>query len=257
MQWTKDFYSKTGRWWGPAESSITERDRTRAQAIKRLAPSVKNILELGSGYGNTAAACAEVGMKVIGIEISDRCNFAKKHQEKYPELLFFRKEDFYTVKLQEKFDIVCYWNGFGIGADADQRRLLKRISDEWLNSGGKALIDIANPYVWAKWVGDEDHLIANPKEGYKYNVNQKIDFDPVHNRFIDTWWDSDKPEEKLTQDIRCYSPVDLLLLLEGTRFELEKIEVNGEEIKIEDNVFTSDCVLAQAYEYLAVLKLKK
>lgn len=214
-------------------------------------------MELGSGYGNTAAACAEVGMRIVGIEISDRCDFAKKHQEKHPELLSFRKEDFYTVKLQEKFDVVCYWNGFGIGTDADQRRLLKRIYAEWLNPDGKVLVDIANPYVWTKWVGDEEHLTANPKEGYEYNVNQKIDFDPVHNRFLDTWWDSDKPEEKLTQDIRCYSPVDLLLLLEGTRFELEKIEVNGEEIKIEDNVFTSDCVLAQAHEYLAVLKLKK
>ena len=88
-------------------------------------------------------------------------------------------------------------------------------------------------------------------------MNQKIDFDPVRNRFIDTWWDSDKPEQKLTQDIRCYSPVDLLLLLEGTSFELERIEVNKEEVKIEDGVLTSDCTLTSAHEYLAVLKLKK
>ena len=257
MQWTKNFYSKTGRWWGPAESSITERDRSRAQTIKRLVPSVKNVLELGSGYGNTAAACAEAGMKVVGIEISDRCDFSRQHQEKYPESLSFHKEDFYTVKLQEKFDAVCYWNGFGIGTDSDQKRLLKRVYDEWLNPDGRVLVDIANPYVWTKWVGDEEHLTANPEEKYAYNVNQKIDFDPVHNRFIDTWWDSDKPEEKLTQDIRCYSPVDLLLLLEGTSFGLERIEVNGEEIKIEDSVFVSDCALVRAHEYLVVLKLKK
>lgn len=257
MQWTKDFYSKTGRWWGRAESSITERDHTRVQALKRLVPSAINVLELGSGYGNTAAACAEAGMKVVGIEISDRGDFARQHQEKYPKLLSFRKEDFYTVKLQEKFDVVCYWNGFGIGTDADQRRLLKRIYDEWLNLDGKVLVDIANPYVWTKWVGDEEHLTANPEEKYAYNVNQKIDFDPVRNRFIDTWWDSDEPEEKLTQDIRCYSPVDLLLLLEETNFELERIEVNGKEIKLENSITISDHALAKAHEYLAILKRKK
>ena len=77
MQWAKDFYSKTGRWWGPAEANITERDRERAITIKRLIPSVRKVLELGSGYGNTAAACAEAGIKVVGIEISDRYDFSR------------------------------------------------------------------------------------------------------------------------------------------------------------------------------------
>ena len=83
-------------------------------------------------------------IRTYPIEISDRCDFSRQHQEKFPESLSFHKEDFYTAKLQEKFDAVCYWNGFGIGTDADQRQLLKRISDEWLNPHGKAGLIIIN-----------------------------------------------------------------------------------------------------------------
>lgn len=257
MKWTKDFYSKTGKWWGPAEVGITDRDHKRTQIIKRIVSNVKNVLELGSSYGNTAAVCASEGLRVTGVEISDRIDFSKKYKEEYPENLTFLKEDFYQVDLKDKFDAVVYWNGFGIGTDADQRKLIKRIANEWLKPGGKALIDIANPYVWSRWTGDDEHKDPKPEIGYNYSVNQKIDFDPIHNRFIDTWWDSNHPEEKISQDLRCYSPVDLLLLLEGTDLVLEKIEINGKEVQLNNQLFNSNHPLAQTHEYLAVLTLKR
>ncbi|MFN5457566.1 MAG: hypothetical protein ACK5BX_41150, partial [Bradyrhizobium sp.] len=34
----------------------------------------------------------------------------------------------YTIELAGRFDVVCYWDGFGIGSDADHRRLLRRIA---------------------------------------------------------------------------------------------------------------------------------
>lgn len=257
MKWTKDFYSKTGKWWGPAEVDITERDHIRFQTIKRLVPSARNILELGSSYGNTAAVCASEGMNVTGIEISDRIDFADKYKGQHPNNLTFLKEDFYQIKLENKFDAVIYWNGFGIGTDSDQRKLLGRISDEWLLPDGKALIDIANPYVWTRWTGDEEHKDPKPELGYNYSVNQKIDFDPVHNRFIDMWWDSNNLEEVLKQDIRCYSPADLLLLLEKTNLTLEKMEIEGKEFKLDEPLSNSSHPLAKANEYLAVLSIKK
>lgn len=119
--------------------------------------------------------------------------------------------------------MVAYWNGFGIGTDEDQRKLLKKIFDEWLSPDGLALIDIANPFVWASWNGEKEQKPANPEVGYPNNVTQYIEFDPINNRFYDSWWVTEKPEEKFTQDIRCYSPVDLLLLLEGTGLKLDFI----------------------------------
>jgi len=36
MDWIKSFYSKTGKWWGPAEVKITYRDYQRLKIVKRL-----------------------------------------------------------------------------------------------------------------------------------------------------------------------------------------------------------------------------
>ena len=41
MDWVHKFYSTTGKWWGPAESKITERDFDRAKIIKILAPKTE------------------------------------------------------------------------------------------------------------------------------------------------------------------------------------------------------------------------
>ena len=46
------------------------------------------------------------------------------------------RADFYTVALDGRFDVVCCWEVFGLGDDADQRRLLRRIEAEWLAPGG-------------------------------------------------------------------------------------------------------------------------
>lgn len=133
MDWINKFYSRTGKWWGPAEvREITDRDRQRAASIKKWCGSgKKTVLELGSGYGNTAAATAEAGHDVIAVEISDRADFSEQFtKQKYKGSLKVIKEDFYNLKLDEKVDIVTYWNGFGIGEDSDQQRLLRKTADE-------------------------------------------------------------------------------------------------------------------------------
>lgn len=116
-------------------------------------------------------------------------------------------------------------------------------------------MDIQNPFVWAKWAGSYEENKASPKDGYNFSVAQKIDFDPVHNRMIDTWWDTEKPDEKFTQTIRCYSPTDLLLLLEGAGLRLEKIMIHDREIVFPD-VHNLDNPLLddKTHEYLVLLK---
>ena len=123
MDWIKKFYSTTGTWWGPAEVKVTERDHERLNILKRIHGSQpETVLELGSSYGNAASVMAEAGIHVTAIEISDRADFAKQYSnKKYPGSLKILKEDFYKVQLPIKFDAICYWNGFGIGSDEDQR----------------------------------------------------------------------------------------------------------------------------------------
>lgn len=83
VDWAEGFYSATGRWWGPAESGITQRDHDRVALVRALCgPEAVTMLELGCGYGNTAAAAARDGFRVTGVDISStRLEFAHRHAE--------------------------------------------------------------------------------------------------------------------------------------------------------------------------------
>ena len=250
MDWINNFYSKTGKWWGPVESEITERDHERVALLKKICPNEKRVLELGCGYGSTAAVTVDAGYEVVANELSERIEFAK--QFKHDKLRFI-KGDFYDTDLGSNYDVVAYWNGFGIGSDNDQRRLLKRIADEWLKDEGKALLDIGNPFVRSSWNGEQEHKDANPELGYMHTIDEITTYDPVNNRFVDTWWETYNPDEKLTQTLRNYTPADLILLLEGTGLRLESIYVAGEELQIDNDYAGHKPLLQEEQEYLAVL----
>jgi SAM-dependent methyltransferase len=252
MDWVRDFYSTTGRWWGPAISGVGDRERGRAELLAQVCGAGPyRILELGAGFGNTAAALAERGHEVTAVEISDRAEQAQRYAG--PRLRVLR-DDFYTVELPGGYDVVCYFNGFGIGTDADQRRLLRRIAGEWLRPGGTALVDVMNPFVWAGWAGDRERREADPSRGYAYTLEERTDFDPVHSRYTDTWWQADRPDEAITQVGRCYSPADLILLLEGTGLALGQLRVDGEVLDRHADHAGHPALLRRAHEYLAVLQ---
>jgi SAM-dependent methyltransferase len=256
MDWAEDFYSTTGRWWGPAESAITSRDHERVALIRRICgPGAVTMLELGCGYGNTAAAAAADGFQVVGVDVSgDRLEFARRHAgAARPGSLRFVREDFYAFATPAPFDVVCYFNGFGIGSDTDQRNLLRRIREQWLTPGGSALIDIANPLVWAGWAGDTEHKPARPQAGYHYSLEERSDFDPVAFRFVDTWWERDRPEHRYTQSVRCYSPADFLLLLEGTGLRLRAVYAGGQVVDPGADQTGRTDLLTSRHEWLAVL----
>jgi SAM-dependent methyltransferase len=254
VEWVRDFYSVTGRWWGRAESAVGQVDRDRVATLHAICGEApKRILELGCGYGSTAAAMTEAGHRVTGVEISDRADFSEQFVEQLSGASRIVKDDFYTVQLDGRFDVVCYWNGFGIGSDNDQRALLHRVTADWLAEGGKALLDISNPFVWARWDGDQAHKPARPEDGYDYDLCELSNFDPIRNRFADTWWTTGNPGEKLTQTIRCYTPADLRLLLEGTGLTLDAILVSGEIVEVDQPQFGLGSLLREAHEYLAVL----
>ena len=71
MDWAEGFYSTTGRWWGAAESGIRQRDHDRVAVARAFCGAgAATMLELGCGYGNTAAAAARDGFRVTGVDIS-------------------------------------------------------------------------------------------------------------------------------------------------------------------------------------------
>ncbi len=150
--------------------------------------------------------------------------------------------------------MVCCWEVFGLGSDADQRRLLGRISREWLAPGGCLLMDVYSPARPCRDAGTQQRL--PPLEGVPGSVEMinRCHFDPLHSRWIDEWQPATHPELALAQAIRCYSPPEFLLLLEGSGLRLERIEVDGAPLDFAADQISPSGPLLDAWSYLALLK---
>jgi SAM-dependent methyltransferase len=213
------------------------------------------ILDLGSGPGATAAAMANAGHRVTAVEFaSSRAAFARELADGVRiGSLVVMEEDFYTVQLEKKYKLVTCWDGFGVGTDDDQRRLLKRISTEWLVRDGSALIEIFNPFKAAREAGTEQRLAPLENVPGSVAMTNRYFYDPVTSRWIDEWDPVDHPEDTLAQTLRCYSPVDLVLLLEGTGLKLAKMFQDGKEISFSDQRIHKESAVLNDWEYLVQL----
>ncbi len=253
--WTRDFYDQASVWWGPDPQPPGVHEE-RVGIVKRLGGrGAKRVLDLGAGSGYTAAALADGGYTVVAVESSP----ARARHAQEPARagrrgsLTFVEADFHTVQLAERFDVVCLWEVFGLGSDADQRRLLRRISREWLAPDGCVLLDVYCPFRPARDAGTAVQLA--PLEGVPGSVEmlERCHFDPLHCRWIDEWEPTAAPEQALAQAVRCYTPADLLLLLEGTGLALKRIEVEGVVLDVFANTVVQSGPLMEAWIYLAQL----
>ena len=227
MDWAKAFYARQDELLGVYTGDRADDGTGRAAAIGRLAgPGRKRVLELGAGGGQAAAAAADLGHDVVAVELVPA---AAAHARRLAEArragaLTVVCGDFYEVEPGGRFDVVCYWDGFGVGADADQRRLLRRVRG-WLAAGGCALLDVNTPWYWASAAGREMRF---------GEVARRYEFDAEGCRMLDRWWSVGAEDDKVTQSLRCYSPADLRLLLEGTGLRLEALEPGGPWITTAD-----------------------
>lgn len=157
------------------------------------------------------------------------------------------------MELDQRFDVICCWETFGLGADSDQRRLLNRIADEWLKPTGCVLMDVYSPIRPAREAGTERRL--PPLKGVPGSVEMinRCHFDPLHSRWIDEWIPVAEPAKALAQTIRCYTPSDFLLLLGGTRLAMKHIEVDGQELDVKANAIATSSPLMNAWCYLVQL----
>jgi SAM-dependent methyltransferase len=247
MEWIQDFYKEQYRITEGMADIITKFDEALVDKVESNSSVNRplKILELGGGLGLFAVAAAKRGHDVTVIELVPSAvenihKLATEHDVE--EKMTIIQDDFYNVDSPNDFDVVCYWDGFGIGSDDDQKLLLKRI-DNWLLPTGVALIDIYTPWYWAKVSGQEMKIGENSYRRYG--------FDAEGCRMLDTWWTSDSDE--VTQSLRCYSPADLNMLLTGTCLFLHSTNPGG-EMNYDQWVFTENVPLERAMTFLAVLK---
>jgi SAM-dependent methyltransferase len=256
QDWVKDFYTQAGIWWGE-DPQAAGTHAQRVQLIERWrGPEAQRILDLGCGPGRTAAALAERGHAVVGVELNPTDARYARELLKTPRkgALTFLEADFYTVEVAGLFDVVTCWQVFGIGSDADQRRLLRRIAQEWLAPGGSVFLDVYNPAGPARDAGREWRLKPLPGVPGSVEMIERCHYDPLQGRWIDEWQPVANPENALAQTIRCYTPADLILLLEGSGLRLERVEIAGQEVEVSANRITPSAQgFEKDYSYLAIL----
>jgi SAM-dependent methyltransferase len=259
LAWVKPYYTQAGNYWGPTGIEQTHHDRL-ATMTRLCGPQPKRVLELGAGTGEAAAVMADAGHTVVAVEFSPTRapHIQTLAQQPRQGSLIALEADFYDVSLAPEFDVVCYWDGFGIGSDADQRRLLRRIASEWLKPGGCALLDVFSPYRWTLETGQEWRLDRN-HTSHRYRQRRRFDFDPVQGCFLDEWCPIDDENgtcdesRAIMQRIRCYSPADLQLLLEGTGLSLVHLEVDGKPLDFRSAGHNAQDALWKAWSYLVKL----
>ncbi|MCD5323180.1 MULTISPECIES: class I SAM-dependent methyltransferase [Pontibacillus] len=249
MEWVKEFYNKQYELLTNNPMILTLRDDLVDKMEELIESKPEKILELGAGTGQFAVAAAKRGYEVTVIELAPKAiekmrTLARDHNVE--DTLHIYEGDFYETTIKETFDCICYWDGFGIGTDTDQTKLLQLIGI-WLNEDGQALIDCYTPWYWANTAGIEMSFDE---------IMRLYDFDPYHCRMIDTWWSSRDESQAVTQSLRCYSPADLELLLKESTLFLDH-SIPGGAMDYTTGEFNEEAPLHRAMSYTARLKKDK
>ena len=227
MDWVRDHYNEQSRLFGRA--LITDQHRVIAAGIDRWCqrlPRCEKILELGAGACGVAGALAGRGYDVFAVEFNPHDIALAQELKMSQELESLRvvEADFYEVELPHRFDFVFYWDGFGVGDDSDQRRLLDRIGNEWLAAGGWVLIDVFSPWNWQRRDGEVTEFTAT--DGSKWT--RLLEFDAVRGRFVDHLRPTDGSDRELSQTIRVYTLQEFELLTEGTALRVDSFHLFDE-----------------------------
>ena len=250
MEWVEEFYAKQEAWLGIYTSEVSDYHRSKASLSQRLAGDPpKAVLELGAGGGQTAYATAKLGYQVTAVELlPSTAAHAQRLSTCLPTgALEVIRGDFYAVRLNHPYDVVCYWDGFGIGEDEDQARMLRRMA-EWLEPTGVVLLDIYSPCYWAKAAGRE--MVFD-------TVMRRYGFDPEGNRMIDAWWPVDREQDQVSQSLRCYAPGELEILLRGTGLRLAADDiVPGGAVDYDRGTYQEQTTLDQCMSYTVKLLLE-
>ena len=113
-------------------------------------------------------------------------------------------------------------------------------------------MDVYNPSRPARDAGTEQRLPPLPDVPGPVEMIERCSFDPVHSRWTDERQPAADPDASLARTLRCYSPADFLLLLEGTGLALKRLEVDDQEVLFDDRIVASGPLLA-AWTYMAQL----
>ncbi len=207
MHWTKDFYNFLYVYLPEVPEEYFEK---KLKEVKKFFPHPerKTLLELGGGKGEFAWLAARAGFEVTMIDISENAISEVKKQSENFRTVHCNFYDF--LEEPHSFDVICYWDGFGIGNDEDQSKLLSLIAGN-LKNNGKVFLEIYSPFFWEK--------MHNKTFRISDDVSRKYIYDIKNSRFTDCWH---VREEEKCQHLKCYSPEQFSKLLLRSSLKIEK-----------------------------------
>lgn len=241
------FYSTQFQMFKDALPQIEADTQLANDILEQVGIPFHTSLELGAGHGLLARSLAASGKQVTTVDlVSEMVTHLK--QFKLPNVTALCG-DFNEIDLQETFDVVLYIDGFGVGNDAEQLSLLKRIHT-WLKDDGRALIDIYNPNYWRKASGQKMRPFPSDV------ISRVYGFDVQTNRMTDTWWDDRAPEQTYTQSLACYSPEEIDALCQQAQLQIVAYFPGG-AMNFEAWQFAEISSLADCLSYRIKIKKKE
>lgn len=245
MQENQAFYCGTQKMLQAAYRELLLEDYQPAvdTMLERIDEHPKSALELGCGVGLAAINLSKLGVEVTAIDFEPTVHqIALENNAKYAAEVNFLREDFYQFDAASQFDLVYYLDGFGIGEDADQLKLLEKIK-EWLTPEGKAYIEVYNPNHWRKADGVTLPLVEDVSHHYR--------FDEAAHEMIDIW-KRESSEVAYTQRLKCYLPEDFEQLVKRAGFEVVAFYPEG-RMDYETMQYHPKASLADCLSYSAVI----
>ena len=198
--------------------------------------------------GQTACLLSKSGFQVTMIEIQkESVDHARELMKRHHTEWIVKQGDFYNIKLKEKFDIITYFDSFGIGSDTDQIRLLCRIN-EWLSKDGTALIEIGNKTFWREIAHGKSFNLGPAIRTYDYDFDRDI--------LLDTWTLNAPGRERNIQKLRCYlaEEIDILLSKSGLR---AVAYLPAGRIDFDKEVFMLDADMSNCMTFYTLIKKDK
>jgi SAM-dependent methyltransferase len=249
------FYDSAISWWG--ESWYEGHNLAgRLALIERMAgKGSKRVLDLGAGSGETASYLAARGYKVTAVDASPACAECIRRRAGNEKGLEVYEGDFLSLRVPGTFDAVCLFESFGLGTDSEQRALLSRIAEEWLAPGGCAIVDVYHPYGPTRENGTSIRLDRLEGIPGSVDMTEYTFYDGVEGRWIDLWEPVGNKEASRRQSIRCYTPADLALLLDGTGMRIDKVEFESKPVALEKASYDPDAFMGYKKNYAYQVRL--
>jgi len=176
------------------------------------------LLDLGCGPGLYAAQFAKKGLQVTGIDFSSNSiEYAKKHAQEHQLDLDYQVQNYLTLNLSKKYDVVCLIYGDFCTFSLEQRKLILENVQNVLKPGGYFVFDVTTREHRKQygnknnWYAAKDgfwkagvHLVL--EEGFDYPehliyLDQYVVIDEEHNLHIYRNWFQDYDPQLITTEL--------------------------------------------------------